>query len=49
MGPRLLLVCYLTCEANGPALGQWPNVYGRDAALAWGALGPALTEVLALR
>jgi len=49
--PALLLVRYLTCEADGPALRQWPDVYGRDAALAlaWQATGPALTEVLVLR
>ena len=48
--PVLLLMRYLTCEADGPSLRQLPDIYHRDAALAqaWllaggAAAGPLLT------
>jgi len=48
--PVLLLMRYLTCDADGPHLRQLPDIYHRDAALAqaWqaasgAALGPLLT------
>lgn len=39
--PVLLVVRYLTCEADGPQLRQLPDVYHRDAALAQAWLAPA--------